>query len=339
MKKEEFKKACDKVQMSERQSEGIWERAERKVEGNTRERKLPLRWSYVFSTAAAMILVCAVMVSTMWQSGYSVSQENETEAVSLEEQEENAEAETHEIFLYVTTPSLPDELMLMSVISIDENNREVTIYPVDLDDAIQDPFREDGLSILYKWMYIKYGAKDMTSSLAELFGMNESAGYVEMDMLALAEIIDACGGLDLEFEIDDIREGNVLYYAGRVNMPEYTAPLWRRVGYIEQVDGPIAVGWMIIPKDRGEEELGLLREIEAIGQLIEKCQVTHDVESFTSLLETMNGRLNYELSMVELIEEVLFGDEQYRISDEKIALVRALHREDLSEIDHETIED
>lgn len=331
MKKEEFRKACDKVEMSERQSEGIWERAERKVEGCTRERKLPLRWSYVFNTAAAMILVCAVMVSTIWQSGYSVSQENETEAVSLEEQGENAEAETHEIFLYVTIPSLPDELMLMSIISIDESNQEITIYPTWLDIGVDDPYR-DGLRTLYQWMYVRYGAKDMTPVMADVFGLNGTVGYIEMDMLALAEIIDSCGGLDLKFEIDDVRKSEIVSHASRVNMPEYTIPLWRRVGYIERVDGPIAVAWMIAPQDRDDRFLRSLREIEAIGQLIEKCQMIHDVESFTNLTEEMNGRLNYELNELELVKEALFGDGQYLVSDEKTLLYDGNLHYDLNEM-------
>lgn len=346
MENNEFKKACEKITLSRRQKREILKRAEEQTSDRNSAKMVRrgLKGSYVFSMAAVIVLLCVVTVSTMWRGGESVLQENVTEAVSLEDQNEeptlseeekqyceeagiveivSPNEDVHEIVLYVTKTFgdwhlCLDELEMMMLISTDKVSKEVRIQPVDKETYMEDPNRP-GVVSRYDTMFVRYGAKDATPLIAAELGVAAN-DYVVTDVATLAGVIDYFGGMEVNVSPEDIIEKNrdmeiSARSVGARNDTFSNASSWKQIG-TKTLAGDLAVGWALCPENSGEWVLRWAREEELIRRMLETYRAEYSGEGIAALIEEIDGYIEYGLKDAEFVRAAILEDGDYQISEE-----------------------
>ncbi len=192
------------------------------------------------------------------------------------------------------------------VASIDDKTKEVKLVSVYRDLVVKRPDGELGKA---NSAYFIGGPKEAINMLNQNFDL-DIEDYVTVDFMALADVVDLLGGI--EIDVTDTEAEEVNNYIGET--AQVVGKKAKKMkGGLQTLDGVQAVTYARIRKNVGGDYARTERQRLVIQKLVKKVKAT-DLATLNEIIDTVFSKVSTSFSLKELVS-LASGVLQYELGE------------------------
>ncbi|MBQ8639125.1 MAG: LCP family protein [Lachnospiraceae bacterium] len=323
MKTEDFKMACDEIQMTSSQRQKAWRRAKRQAENKRSGFGRLSRMVPAFGIVLAAMMIVVIVIpwaNWSWQRGAAALIEKSVEETEInskpaDEIGQTVMEEGYETYLVLgldgqgNKGGKADAIVLVSR-HVATNQIKLISIPREL---LLDGYAGNEVTELERMTNLYYyGGADQLVHLVEAHMGIPLDGWISFEWSCVAELINILGGVELEVTEEEIERAYITGYltevVGKTGIG--TDGQFEQAG-LQVLDGPKAVAWSRVYQL--EEQQRETRMITLLKETLKAAKHASVTELIQCMINVYDGSVKTDLSL-DTILELMDGISQYQIA-------------------------